>query len=63
MSSFTPLKEFSNISEKFLAPTEPLTSVHQVNQWVSEKTHDRINQILDKLEFDSLMLILNAIYF
>ena len=32
MTRITPLKSFSNIAEKYLAPVEPLISVEQVNK-------------------------------
>ena len=48
MSKFTPLQEFLNVSEKYCAPFEQLISVDQVNNWCSEKTHGKIEKILDK---------------
>ena len=63
MTRFNPLKEFNLIAEKYLAPIEPLISVEQVNNWCSNKTHGKINKILDKLSPGTLMIILNAVYF
>ena len=63
MTRFTPLKDFSNIAEEYLAPVEPLESLEQVNNWCSNKTHGKINKILDSLDPSTLMIILNAVYF
>ena len=38
MTRFTPLEEFINIAQKYLAPIEPLKSAEQVNDWCSNKT-------------------------
>ena len=63
MTRITPLKSFSNIAEKYLAPVEPLISVEQVNKWCSNKTHGKIDKILDSLSEETVMIILNAVYF
>ena len=63
MTRFTPLEEFINIAQKYLAPIEPLKSAEQVNDWCSNKTHGKINQIIDELDSNVLMIILNAVYF
>ena len=63
MTKFTPLKEFASISQKYFAPIEPLVSVEQVNNWCSNKTHGKIDKILEVLEPNTLMIILNAVYF
>ena len=63
MSKLEPLEDFKEISEKYLAPIEPLISVDQVNEWCNNKTHGKINKILDKLDDNVMMIILNAIYF
>ena len=47
MTTFNPLKEFNLIADKYLAPTEPLISVNQVNDWCKNKTHGKIDKILD----------------
>ena len=49
--------------KKYLAPIEPLESVEQVNEWCKNKTHGKIDKILDKLDDFTLILILNAVYF
>ena len=64
MTRFNPMKDFSIIAEKqYLAPIEPLESVEQVNEWCKNKTHGKIDKILDKLDDFTLILILNAVYF
>ena len=63
MTKFTPLEDFSNIDLKYLAPVETLVSVQQVNNWCSNKTHGKIDKILDQLDSKTLMIILNAVYF
>ena len=63
MTRFTPLEEFTNIAQKYLAPTEPLISAKQVNDWCSNKTHGKINEIITELDPNILMIILNAVYF
>ena len=63
MTRFTPLKAFTNIAQKYLAPIEPLVSAKQVNDWCSNKTHGKINGIIDELDPNILMIILNAVYF
>ena len=63
MTKFTPLDNFCIIADKYLAPIEPLISVDQVNNWCSNKTHGKINKILESLSSDTSMILLNAIYF
>ena len=63
MTRFTPLEDFSNIAEEYLAHIEPLVSTEQVNNWCSNKTHGKIDRIIDALDPSSLMIILNAVYF
>ena len=63
VTKFTPLENFTLISEKYLAPIEPLTSAEQINNWCSRKTHGKIKKIIDKLDPNILMIILNAVHF
>ncbi len=39
------------------------TSVKHINDWVAEKTHDKIDKIVESLSPDDRMVLLNAIYF
>lgn len=43
--------------------TLDLSDVSGVNKWVSDKTHEMITKILDKLDPDTVSVLLNAIYF
>ena len=63
MTRFNPLKEFNVIAEQYLAPIEPLISVEQVNDWCKNKTHGKIDKILNELDPNTLMILLNAVYF
>src|SRR5690625_4548739 len=38
-------------------------AVDHINQWVSEQTHDKIPQLFSSLKPDTVMVLLNAIYF
>lgn len=38
-------------------------AVDIVNGWIAEKTHDKITDMLDKLDPDLAMLLINAVYF
>jgi serine protease inhibitor len=42
--------------------TDPGT-VDVINAWVAEKTHDKIQKILDETYADMVMVLINAIYF
>lgn len=37
--------------------------VDKINQWVSDKTNGMIDEILDKVDKDSVMYVINALYF
>ena len=63
VTKFTPLENFTLISKKYLAPSEPLTSAEQINNWCSRKTHGKIKKIIDELDPSILMIILNAVHF
>ena len=63
MTRFDPTLMFLKICIKYEASILPLKSAEQVNEWCSEKTHGKITKILDKLEPETVMLLLNAVYF
>ena len=63
MTKFDPTLMFLKICIKYEASILPLVSVEQVNEWCSEKTHGKITKILDELNPDTVMLLLNAVYF
>ncbi|MFC2097419.1 serpin family protein, partial [Bacteroidota bacterium] len=55
-------------SEYFNARTQELDfndpgAVDTINAWVSEKTHDKIETIIDEISPDVVMYLINAIYF
>ena len=63
MTRYKPLDDFCSIANKYLAPMETLQSVEQVNNWCSENTHAKIEKIIEELSPDTVMILLNAIYF
>ena len=63
MTKFTPIEDFSNIAKKYSSPIEPLISAEQVNNWCSNKTKGKIDKIINKIDPNTLMIILNAVYF
>ena len=63
MTRFSPLKTFTSIAEKYLSTVDPLVSAEQVNGWCSNKTHGKINKIIDRLDASTAMILLNAVYF
>ena len=44
---------------EFEDPTAPAT----LNRWVSEKTHGKIEKIVDQIDAHAMLLLINAIYF
>ena len=63
MTEFTPKQGFLNAAEKYEASVEALKNVAQVNNWCNEKTHGKIPKIMDELDPNTVMMLLNAIYF
>ena len=52
--------------ESFFAPVAPLPAddpVGYVNGWISERTHGRIEDMLESLDPSTVMLLVNALYF
>ncbi|NOZ57468.1 MAG: serpin family protein, partial [Calditrichaeota bacterium] len=62
-------KAFADLVQKyFAAPVEALdfqdqASVGVVNNWVRQRTHDKIQKVLDRIDPDDVMFLANAIYF
>lgn len=62
-------KEFLEENKKyFYAGTETMDfsapdSLDKINGWVSDKTHKKIEKILDKISGDAILYLINAIYF
>ena len=63
MTRYPPKKTFIAASSRFGATAEILRSVAQVNEWCNEKTHGKIQKILEQLTPTTLMVLLNAVYF
>jgi len=62
-TKFIPEKVFTDSIKKYNATVETLKDAEQVNKWVSDKTHEKITQIIDNLTKDDLIFLINAIYF
>ena len=58
----TPKKTFTSKAEKFNSYIDKLTSVDQVNNWVSKKTNKKITNIINSIS-NIEFLIVNAVYF
>jgi serpin B len=65
-----PIKDSykSQVAEYFDAEVSELDfdnpqSVDVINNWIEEKTHDRIQDMLDAISPDAIMYLINAIYF
>ena len=63
MTTFNPKEKFLNAASKYESSVETLKSVAQVNNWCNLKTHGKIEKILDELDPNTVMILLNAIYF
>jgi len=42
--------------------TDP-ASVDVINSWISDKTHEKIDEIIDQIDPENVMFLINAIYF
>jgi serine protease inhibitor len=58
----TDLKTWYDAEARKIDVTDP-NAVSTVNDWISEKTHEKITHMLDNLDPDLAMLLINAIYF
>ena len=63
MTAFTPKESFVDIALQYESSIEPLKSVTQVNNWCNLKTHGKIPKIMDQLPPNTVMVLLNALYF
>ena len=63
MTRFKPLENFCSVADKYLAPMESLESVEQINEWCKEKTQGKIEKIIEQLSPETIMILLNAVYF
>ena len=62
-TKFKPEVAFINMINQYKAEIKILESAEQVNNWCKEKTHNKIQKILDSLNPNDLMVLINAIYF
>jgi serine protease inhibitor len=68
-TTFEVEQNFININQNyFYAEVTPLDfgspeAVNTINNWVAEKTNDKITEILDYIPTDAVMYLINAIYF
>ncbi|HZH55425.1 MAG TPA: serpin family protein [Sphingobacteriaceae bacterium] len=66
---FQVLPEFLDVNQQFFqAEVHALdfnqpTAVDQINQWVSDQTHQKIEKIVQQLDGNLVMLLINAVYF
>ena len=63
MTAFNPKEKFLSAASKYESSIETLKGVAQVNNWCNLQTHGKIEQILDELDPNTVMMLLNAIYF
>lgn len=70
--SFTPLQSYSDgLSSNFQADVEAVNfrdgdnsaTVDQINEWVEEKTNDKITDMFDEISSDTRAILINTIYF
>jgi len=50
-------------TKSYLSETLPLTTPEAINTWAAKKTHDRITQIVGKIDPLTILFITNAVYF
>jgi serpin B len=68
-NGFTVKQDFLSVNKDFYdAEVESLdfnssSAVGVINEWVADKTHQKIMKIIDSLSPDSRMILINAIYF
>ncbi|MCX6828860.1 MAG: serpin family protein [candidate division Zixibacteria bacterium] len=54
---------FDLVRKTYDAELRPLTDAPAINNWVSEKTNDKIKEIVQEVKPDDIMFLINAIYF
>ncbi|MDR1919852.1 MAG: serpin family protein [Tannerellaceae bacterium] len=69
MEGFPVLEAFKDTNRSYYAAevrnedfSDPAT-LDLINNWCAEKTHDKIPDILDKINQDAIMYLINALYF
>lgn len=67
--SFNVLSDFLKVNSEFYkAEVNPLDfgapdAPDQINQWVNQKTREKIQKIIDDIDSETMMILLNAVYF
>jgi len=56
------LEDYYNAESKEFSITDP-TAPDKINEWIEDNTNGLIKDMIDKLEDNTVMLIINAIYF
>lgn len=62
-TKFTPEKNFMKNINEYKAKTDKLKDIETINNWCNEKTHGKINKIINEIKPQDVMIILNGIYF
>ena len=63
MTKCEPSKSFLLYAKGYSADVKILESVEEVNNWSNEKTHGKIKKIIEELDLNTVMILLNAVYF
>lgn len=66
LSSYTDLtKKYYATSENSIDVTSPQKSAKKINDWIAEKTKDKIHDLImpDNITLDTKLIITNAVYF
>lgn len=63
MTKCEPSKSFLLYAKGYSADVKILESVEEVNNWSDEKTHGKIKKIIEELDLNTVMILLNAVYF
>lgn len=51
------------LKQYFQAEVKPLTTVGPLNDWARQKTNNKIDKVLDRIDPDLFMILMNAVYF
>ena len=62
-TKFTVEKTFMKNINEYKAEIDTLNDIEKINNWCKEKTHGKINKIINDLHPQDVMILLNGIYF
>lgn len=62
-TNFKPINKFTNMAYTYEATIQGLRDAAQINDWCDAKTHGKIKKIIDSIEPNTMMILLNAVYF